>query len=211
MSDVVLSDGCISDELLQLTPLSTLPRRPRRPERAMGPRKSTVPLPEAGHSLSRPFLASSPGRRIRTTRTAALVIAQRIRTLLHRVVTARILVPTPPTLAADPESVQLAQPAPAQAAVGAGEAPATRAWVAEVDAAVLLVVVRDIVAGVPSPRTFVEGGGRAVDVVYHEFDVTSARVHVMVVKIVVGAHGHRDRARFATEGDRTMNRRRWAR
>lgn len=186
-------------------PLSTRPPRPRRLERAEGLGKSTAPLFHAGYSLARMVLAS-PGRSIRTTRPAALVIAQRIRTLLHRVVAARILVPTPPALAADPEPVQLAQPAPAQAAVGAGEAPATRARVAEVDAAVLLVVVRDIVAGVPSPGTFVEGGGWAVDVVYHELDITSARVHVVMVKVVVGAHDHRDRTRVATEGDRTVTR-----
>lgn len=135
------------------------------------------------------------------------MIAQRIWAFLHRVVAARILIPTPPALAADPEPVQLAQPAPAQAAVGAGEAPATRARIAKVDTAVLLVVVRDIVAGVPSPGTFVEGGGWAVDVVYHKLDITSARVHVVMVKVVIGTHDHRDGARAATEGGRTVTRR----
>lgn len=105
-------------------------------------------------------------------------------------VAAGVSVPAQSALTADPKAVQLLQPASTQAAVGTGEAPAGCARVAEVDAAVLLVMIRDIMAGMSSLGSFVEGGGRTIDVMYHELGVTSARVHVVMVKVVIGAHGH---------------------
>lgn len=51
-------------------------------------------------------------------------------------------------------------------------------------------MIRDICAGVPSLGRFVEGGGGTVDIVYDEFDISIARRHMMVMKIVIGAHRH---------------------
>lgn len=54
----------------------------------------------------------------------------------------------------------------------------------------LLVVIRDVRAGVPSLGGFIESGGGAVDIVDDEFDISSARGHMMMMKVVVGAHCH---------------------
>lgn len=51
-------------------------------------------------------------------------------------------------------------------------------------------MICDVGARMPSLGRFVEGGGGAVNIMYNEFDISSARRHMMVMKIIVGAHLH---------------------
>lgn len=95
--------------------------------------------------------------------------------------------------AADPESVQLLQPARAPAALRAGQAPATGARVVEVDpqAAALLVKVGRVRAGGQGLEGLVERGGRAEDIVYDKLDVPRAWGTVVMMEVIVDTHGHR--------------------
>lgn len=79
----------------------------------------------------------------------ALVIAEGIWTLLHRMMAARISVPAHVALAALPQAVQLLKTTPAEAAVWAGQAPAIGTWVVEINAgvAILLDAVRNVRTG----------------------------------------------------------------
>lgn len=133
----------------------------------------------------------TPGGHIRLAPQAALVIAERVWALLHRMVADRVGVAAQAAPAADPEPVQLLQPARAPAALRAGQAPATGARVVEVDAqaAALLVKVGRVRAGGPGLEGLVERGGRAEHIVYDKLDVPRARGTVVVMEIVVDAHG----------------------
>lgn len=129
------------------------------------------------------------------------MITERVRALLHRVVAKSVRVPPQATPAADPEPVQLLEPTLAQAALGAGQAPATGTRVVEVDAgawvsaAPLVVMVRQRLTGRPCPAGLVEGGGWAEDVVEGEFDIPRAWRTVVMVQVIVGAHYHGSRRR----------------
>lgn len=108
-------------------------------------------------------------------------------------ITDRVRVSAQAAPAADPESVQLLQPARAPAALRAGQAPATGARVVEIDpqASALLVKVRRVCAGGQGLEGLVERGGRAEDIVYDKLDVPRAWGTVVMVEVVVDAHGHR--------------------
>lgn len=105
----------------------------------------------------------------------------------------RVCISTQAASAADPEPIQLFQPARAPAALRAGQAPATGARIVEVyaQAAALLVKVGRVRAGRPGLEGFVESGGRAEDIVYDKLDVPRAWGTVMMVEVVVDTHGRR--------------------
>lgn len=105
----------------------------------------------------------------------------------------RVGVPAQAAPAADPEPVQLLQPARAPAALWTGQAPATGTRVVEVDAEAptLLVKVGRVRAGGPGLVYFVESGCRTEDIMYDKLDVPGARGTVMVMKVIVDTHGRR--------------------
>lgn len=111
-------------------------------------------------------------------------------------VAAGVPVLTQATPAASPKSVQLLEPTSAKTTVRAGKTAATGTRIIEVDTrtAILLGMIGNVGAGKVYPRSLVKGGGGAVDIVYDEFNVAGARVHVVMVEVVVGAHGRRSRA-----------------
>lgn len=171
-----------------------MPRYPREPKEEKRKRKRKTPkkgfdTSPAGSSSS----STRPGGHIRLAAQAALVIAQRVWALLHRMVADRVRVAAQAAPAADPEPVQLLQPARAPAALRAGQAPATGARVVEVDpqAAALLVKVGRVRAGGPGLERRVERGGRAEDIVYDKLDVPRAWGTVVVMEVVVDTHGCR--------------------
>lgn len=139
---------------------------------------------------------SSPGRPIRLAILAALMIAKGVWTLLHRMVAAGVPILTQATLAASPKPIQLLEPTSAKTTVRAGKTAATGTRIIEIDTwtAILLSVIGDVGAGKVDLRGLVKGGGGAVDIVYDELNVAGARVQVVMVEVVVGAHGRRTRA-----------------
>lgn len=52
-------------------------------------------------------------------------------------------------------------------------------------------MVGEVLAGNLGLGAFVESGGGAVDIVYDKLYVAGTRVHVVMVEVVVGAHGRR--------------------
>lgn len=99
-------------------------------------------------------------------------------------------------MTANPGTVQVLQATSPKTAVWAGQTPATGAWVIEIDVrvSILLIVIGYVGTGVLRVCMFVEGGGWAVDIVYHKLDFTGAGVYVVMVEIVIRAHDRQSRA-----------------
>lgn len=123
------------------------------------------------------------------------MVAERVGAPLHGMMARGEAVAAQATSAAGPQPVQVGQAALAQITFRTGETAAIGTWIVEVDdrymAGVLLVVVRGVEAGELCLGSFVKGGGRTVDVLYHVLDVTGARVHVVMVEVGIGTHGRR--------------------
>jgi len=108
------------------------------------------------------------------------------------------LVPASAALAAPPSPVEMLQPTTARQAVRGRQAVARRARVAVVD--VLRVIVEEVGARLPRPRDGIDRGSCAKDILHLHVDRPLAGGQVMVVEMVVGAHGGRVLGRDALDG-----------